>query len=198
MDICFIWGDKVTTSFGLVIKAETCCHLITSNKVDIHNTVCGLTCESLLLTCDPSEISVLIGITCIVVYNLFFLQNIGNLTKVVGPVVAQSVLRLATGWTVWGSNPGGGEIFRTCPDRPWGPASLLYNGYGVFPGVKGGRDVTLTPHPLLVPWSWKGRAILLPPLWAVRPVHSLSACTRVHFTFTFLLDEGYTTGRNMQ
>ena len=24
-----------------------------------------------------------------------------------------------------GSNPGGGEIFRTCPDRPWGPPSLL-------------------------------------------------------------------------
>jgi hypothetical protein len=43
------------------------------------------------------------------------------------------------------SNPGVGEIFRTCPDRPWGPLSLLYNGYRVFPGVKSGRDVTLTP-----------------------------------------------------
>jgi hypothetical protein len=51
----------------------------------------------------------------------------------VGPV-AQSVWRLATGWTVRGSNPGGGEIFRTCPDRPWGPPSFLYNGYRVFPG----------------------------------------------------------------
>jgi len=38
------------------------------------------------------------------------------------------------GWTVQGSNPGGGEIFRICPDRPWGPPSLLYNGYRVFPG----------------------------------------------------------------
>jgi len=27
-----------------------------------------------------------------------------------------------------------GEIFRTSPDRPWGPPSLLYNGYRVFPG----------------------------------------------------------------
>jgi hypothetical protein len=28
-------------------------------------------------------------------------------------------------------------IFRTRPDRPWGPASLLYDGYRVsFPGVK--------------------------------------------------------------
>ena len=53
-----------------------------------------------------------------------------------------------------------------------------------FLGVKSGRDVTLTPHPLLVPWSWKSRAIPLLPLWAVRPVQSLSACTRVIFTFT--------------
>jgi hypothetical protein len=30
----------------------------------------------------------------------------------------------------------GGEIFHTCPDRPWGPPSLLYSGYRVFPGVK--------------------------------------------------------------
>jgi len=30
-------------------------------------------------------------------------------------------------------------------------------------------------------------AIPLLPLWAVRPVQSLSACTRVHFTFTCLI-----------
>jgi len=34
---------------------------------------------------------------------------------IMGPV-AQSVKRLTTGWTVRGSNPGGGEIFR--PSRP--------------------------------------------------------------------------------
>jgi hypothetical protein len=35
-----------------------------------------------------------------------------------------------------------GEIFRTCPHRPWGPPSLLYNGYRVFPGgiKRPGRD----------------------------------------------------------
>jgi hypothetical protein len=49
---------------------------------------------------------------------------------------AQLVLRLATDWTVRGSNPGVGENFRTRPDRPWGPPSLLYNGYRVFPGSK--------------------------------------------------------------
>ena len=46
-------------------------------------------------------------------------------------------LRLATGWTVRESNPGGGEIFLTRSDRSWGPPSLLYNGYwGYFSGVK--------------------------------------------------------------
>jgi len=61
------------------------------------------------------------------------------------------------------------------------PASCTM-GTGSFPGVKIGRGVTLTPHPLLVPWSWKGRAIPLLPLWAVRLVRSVSACTRVQFT----------------
>ena len=39
-------------------------------------------------------------------------------------------------WTVRGSNPAGGEIFSTRPDRPWGLPSLLYNGYRVIPGGK--------------------------------------------------------------
>ena len=48
---------------------------------------------------------------------------------------------------VRGSNPGGDEIFRACPDRPWGPPSLLYNGYRVFPGGKEqpGRDAEPSP-----------------------------------------------------
>ena len=52
-----------------------------------------------------------------------------------------------------------------------------------FPGVKSGWGVTLTPHRLLVSWSRKSRAIPLLLLWAVRSVQSLSACTKVHFTF---------------
>jgi len=39
---------------GLVIEAETCCHLVTLNKINIHNTSGVLTCESLLLTCTPA------------------------------------------------------------------------------------------------------------------------------------------------
>jgi len=33
-----------------------------------------------------------------------------------------------------------GEIFHPCPDQPWGPPSLLYNGYRIrFPGGKAAR-----------------------------------------------------------
>ena len=41
---------------------------------------------------------------------------------------------------------GGGKIFRR-PDRPWGPPSLLYNGYRVFPGSRKrtGRDADPSP-----------------------------------------------------
>ena len=60
-----------------------------------------------------------------------------------------SVVGIATGYGLDGpgSNPGGGEIFRTCPDWPWGPPSLLYNGYGVFTGGKDrpGRDADPSP-----------------------------------------------------
>ena len=54
-----------------------------------------------------------------------------------GAAIVQSVQRLATRWTVRGSNPGGGEIFRTRLDRPWGPPISLYNGVlGLFPSGK--------------------------------------------------------------
>jgi len=35
--------------------------------------------------------------------------------------IAQSLQRLATGWKVWRSNPGRGEIFRTRSQWPSGP-----------------------------------------------------------------------------
>jgi hypothetical protein len=39
------------------------------------------------------------------------------------------------------------RIFRTRPDRPWGPPSLLYNRYRVLLGVKRpGRGVDHPPH----------------------------------------------------
>jgi hypothetical protein len=56
-------------------------------------------------------------------------------------------------------------------------------GTGSFLGVKSSRGVTLTPQPRMVPLSRKGRTVPLFSLWTVQPVQSLSACTRVHFTF---------------
>ena len=60
-----------------------------------------------------------------------------------------SVVGIATAYGLDG--PGiesrWGEIFRTCPDRPWCPPSLLYNGYRVLHGGKvlPGREVDPSP-----------------------------------------------------
>jgi hypothetical protein len=61
-----------------------------------------------------------------------------------------SVVGMATGYGLDG--PGiesrwGGEIFRTCPDRPWGPPSLLHNGNRVFPGYKERQGCDTDPSP---------------------------------------------------
>jgi len=53
-------------------------------------------------------------------------------------------------------------------------------GTGSFQGIKCGRGVLLTTYPLLVPRSWRSRAIPLPNLWAT------PALEWDHFTFTFL------------
>jgi hypothetical protein len=45
------------------------------------------------------------------------------------------------------------------------PASCTM-GTGSFPGLKYSRGVLLTTHPLLLPRSWKNRAIPVPTLWA--------------------------------
>ena len=59
-----------------------------------------------------------------------------------------SVVGIATGYGLEGpENAGGGEIFRTCPDRSWGPPSLLYNGYRVFPGGKEQTGNEADPSP---------------------------------------------------
>jgi hypothetical protein len=93
-------------------------------------------------------------------------------------VQAQLVYWLATGWTVWGSNPGGGEIFRTHPDRSWGPPILLYNGYQVFPRGKA-AGAWRWPPPHLAPRSKKG--------WSYTSTPPLGLCGLFQgelFTFT--------------
>jgi hypothetical protein len=49
-----------------------------------------------------------------------------------------SSVGVATGYELDGAGIKSrwGEIFRTLPDRPWGPTSLLYNWYRIFPEGK--------------------------------------------------------------
>ena len=63
-----------------------------------------------------------------------------NIVILVGEIICGpgSSVSIATDYGLDGpgSNPGGDEIFHTFPNWPWGPPSLLYNGYQVFPGGK--------------------------------------------------------------
>jgi len=57
---------------------------------------------------------------------------------------------------------------------------------GSFPGVNCGRGVLLTTHPLLVPRSWKSRAIPLPILWVTGPVTGI-----LYLFYLYLLFQKY-------
>jgi len=74
-------------------------------------------------------------------------RYLGSCVSVLWPLLRRCLLRclvrdssvgIATGYGPHG--PGiesrWGQIFRTSPNRPWGPPSLLYNGYQVFPEGK--------------------------------------------------------------
>jgi hypothetical protein len=76
-----------------------------------------------------------------------------------------------------------GARFSARPDRPWGQPSLLYNGYRVFPGGKVRPGRAADHSPLLMPRSWKSRAIPLP------PSGSQPGLERGYFTFHSLLLE---------
>ena len=81
-------------------------------------------------------------------------QNLWMLKLVVLTVGRGPSSVVGTATAYWLDGPGiesrWGEIFRTSPDLPWGPPSLLYSWYRVFPGGKvlPGRDAD--PSPLLV------------------------------------------------
>ena len=98
---------------------------------------------------------------------MFYDSNVGDRDSSVG---------IATRYGLDGpgieSRWGGGEIFRTRPDRPWGAPSLLDNWYRVsFPGVKRpGRDVNHRPT--------FSAEVKYTPLWA------FMGSSRANFTFT--------------
>ena len=103
-------------------------------------------------------------------------------------MIAQSVYRFATGWTVRGLNPDEGDIFHTHPGRPWGPNSFLYKGSGVsFPGEKGSARSVENPPAYTVEVKEREAlylyTLLPPPAWAYM------AYSRVNFIplpFTFM------------
>jgi len=59
-----------------------------------------------------------------------------------------------------------GRYFPPVQTGPGAHPASCKMGTGSFPGVKCGRSVLLITNPLLVPRSWKSRAINLPTLWA--------------------------------
>ena len=106
-----------------------------------------------------------------------------------------SVVAIATGYGLGG--PGiesrwGSRFSAPVQTGPGAHPASCTMGTGCFLGVKSGQGVTLTPYPLLVPWSRKGRAIPLLTLWVVRPVQNLSACTRVHILQETIMNDSHT------
>jgi hypothetical protein len=94
-----------------------------------------------------------------------------NLTSSIKEDVSRdSVVGIATRYGLGG--PGNesrwGEIFRTRVDRPWGPPSLLYNRYRVFPGGRVARGMALTTHPHLAPMLKKENSYISTPTLGLR------------------------------
>ena len=84
------------------------------------------------------------GRTFIIILEVVLFNTGGS--KLRGP---GNVVGIATGYGLDGPEVESrwSRIFHTCPDRPWGPPSLLYNGYRVFLGGKErpGRDADPSP-----------------------------------------------------
>jgi len=83
-----------------------------------------------------------------------------------GPSSSVGIATELLGWTVRDRIPVGMRFSAPVQTGPGAHPPSCKMGTGSFPGVKYGRGVLLTTHPLLVPRSWKSRAIPLPTLWA--------------------------------
>jgi len=104
------------------------------------------------------------------------LTGFGTLTKMVDRV-AQYSDWLRAGRS--GIDSRWGRDFPPVQTGPGAHPASCTMGAGSFPGVKCGRVVLLTTNTLLVPRSWKSRAIPLPTLWVTPDL------SREHFTFTY-------------
>ena len=98
-----------------------------------------------------------------------FEQRKTNLTTVLSWSFTPVTISKHSDW-LWAGRSGiesrWGRDFPPVQTGPGAHPASYKMGTGSFPGVKCGRGVLLTTHPLLVPRSWKSRAIPLPTLWA--------------------------------
>ena len=91
---------------------------------------------------------------CVKIVHALF--TISNYVSNFGPGSSVGI----AGWSRWERD------FPSVQTGPGAHPASCKMGTGSFPGVKCGRGVLLTTHPLLVPRSWKSRAIPLRNLWA--------------------------------
>ena len=116
----------------------------------------------------PKCAVIVIIIIFIIIINIIVVIVITVLITVSSNSGPGSSVGIATDYVLDGPglNPRGDEIFRhSRPALGDHPASFKMRT-GSFPGIKYGRGVLLTTYPLLVPWSWKSRAIPPPTPWA--------------------------------
>jgi hypothetical protein len=136
-----------------VSRAQRRWNTLARFQMPFTDTICYLlihfvTCWYTLLPADTLCYLLINFVTCWIFVDIIFLKTFPFQFHITKGIFLDLFI-----WPIRESNPGGGEIFRTCPDQPWGPPSLLTMGTWFFPGVRCGRGVTLTPHPLLVPRS---------------------------------------------
>jgi len=98
--------------------------------------------------------------------SIVFTDRMGFIGKSVISDCVRNMLSIKVYSCVKKKNPGGGRNFPPVQTGPGAHPASCTMGTGSFPGVNCGRGVLLTTHPLLVPRSWKSRAIPLPTLWA--------------------------------
>jgi len=121
-------------------------------------------------------VSSAIMVNCEIYFLFIWMYNVARISSV-GKAIRYRLDGL-------GSIPGEGEIFRTRPDRPWGPPSLLYNGHWVFPGGNLARPWRWLPSPPPSSAEVKERVelYLCSPFWTSWPDLEWT----LPFTFTYI------------
>jgi len=94
--------------------------------------------------------------------------------------IVQSVQRLATSWTVQGSNPGEGEIFRPVQTGHGDHPASYTMGTGSFLGVKRPRRDVDHPPPIYSQGQGKSIAITLLPIWVFVACSMVSLPLHLH------------------